>query len=125
MLAGLTPQQFLMRATDVPSERTLLDVAPGMPAVPLLAKLYQESDLYAPGHVARVNPATATAHGIEDGTHVVLHTRCGTGRPLLRVDATVAPGLVRINAAPPPGGTGTAIRLCNDVALSGAEIRRA
>jgi hypothetical protein len=121
----MNPEEFLRRAASAPTPGTLLEVGSGMAPVPMLAKLYQESDLYARGDVARVNPATAEAQGIGDGSKVVLQTRCGTGKPAVRLDPAVAPGLVQIEALPPPDGKGTALRLCDDVAFSDVEMRRA
>lgn len=123
LLGGLTPEEFLARAASVPNGETLLEVSAGMAPVPMLAKLYQESDLYARGDVARINPATA--RGCADGAAVVLQTRCGTGKPVVRLDSTVAPGLVQIDALPPGDGKGTAMRLCDDLTFSKAELRRA
>jgi hypothetical protein len=125
MLAGLSSQEFARQAASIPDDATMLAVEASVAPVPMLGKLYRESNLFARADVARINPATAVEQGLSQDKPVLVTTRCGSGNPTVRFDAAVGPGLVQITAMPPAGGKGTAIRLCEDLKPSRVELRRA
>jgi menaquinone reductase, molybdopterin-binding-like subunit len=118
MLAGTAPTEFTRHETWLSVEAT---VAP----VPMLGKLYRESKLYTRGDVALLNPVTAAHHELVEGNAVRVSTACGSGTPRVQLDPTIGPGIVQINATPATSGKGTALRLCENLALSKAELRRA
>ena len=103
MLAGIPPQRFLER---VPEGRTIVSVGTVMPPVPMLAKLYQESDLYAGAARLRMHSSTAGAYQLEDAAKAVVQTRCGSGVASVRIDETVAPDTIHVEGEP-------ALRLCD------------
>lgn len=67
---------------------------------PILSKLYRESGLRDGEGAAVVHPATARAYHLIAGSRAGVTTRCGTCTVQLRVDASVAPGVVEVAAGP-------------------------
>lgn len=66
-------------------------------SLPLMTKLYQESGLYAPAALARINPVTARA---KTGTRVIVETAHGEVIRELLNDPAVMPGVIEVTVAP-------------------------
>ncbi|MDZ4797369.1 MAG: molybdopterin-dependent oxidoreductase [Bryobacteraceae bacterium] len=69
----------------------MLAVRSGMPPVPLLGKLYQESELYAAAGIVRMNPVA----GMAEGTRVELRNAFGSGNASVRLDASLPAGVMQ------------------------------
>jgi menaquinone reductase, molybdopterin-binding-like subunit len=69
---------------------------------PIMSKIFQESNLRAPGGTLLLNPATASAIGIADRSIVLVKTALGSVKAQLLVDASVMPGVARIAVGPLP-----------------------
>ncbi|MBS1874384.1 MAG: hypothetical protein JSU00_14300 [Acidobacteria bacterium] len=67
-------------------------------SLPLMTKLYQESGLYAPTSLARVNPETAAQAGLKSGARAVIDTAYGSAWREVLVDPAVMPGVVEVSA---------------------------
>jgi anaerobic selenocysteine-containing dehydrogenase len=122
LLDGMAPAEIvnvLSKASAGPSAAAIGSV---MPVVPMLAKLYQESDLYPAPGALQMNPETARTHGLDDGVRASVRTDSGSGTATVRLDDTAPPGLIQISGAP-------ALRLCDgraqDWRLTAANVRRA
>lgn len=79
-----------------------LAAAAGAVVSPVLNKLYRESELRAGSRQAALNPATASALGLADGSAAELSTVHGTRRVTILHDASLPPGLVRLASGPGP-----------------------
>jgi anaerobic selenocysteine-containing dehydrogenase len=75
-------------------------------AAPLSTKLYQESGLFTPSAMARMNPETAAALGLRSGAAIVIDGLYGVSRRTLMVDPAVMPGVVE--------ATGDIADICTD-----------
>ena len=84
----------------VRSERPKLTLMPivmrSYDATPLITKLYQESALYTPGTLARINPETARSLSLKTGDSAVLETALGSATRSVLVDPAVMPGVVEV-----------------------------
>jgi hypothetical protein len=69
----------------------------GAAVSPLMAKLYQESDLRAQPGIAAIHPESAIRNGLEDGARAMLETPDGRCAVRLSVDASVSPGSIQIS----------------------------
>jgi anaerobic selenocysteine-containing dehydrogenase len=69
-------------------------------ASPLMAKLYQESDLRPRPDQALVHPETGQAHGLADRSPAVVETRSGSRNVGIRFDEGVMPGVIEVAAGP-------------------------
>lgn len=89
----------------MPPRTQLVTVAEGRPLIllvnsnpdetlPLMSKLYQESGLYPPSTIARINPQTATQFGLSNGSKIVVDTVFGSRQRETLVDPAVMPGVV-------------------------------
>lgn len=67
-------------------------------SLPLMTKLYQESGLYTPTSLARVNPQTAAQAGLKTGSRAVIETSHGSASRDVLVDPAVMPGVIEVAA---------------------------
>jgi hypothetical protein len=88
-------------ASDLP----LVVALTGMPGAtglvsPLMSKLYQESNLRLGRNRAALNPASAAACGVGEGSRAMLQTLLGK-RPIeVTLSASTPPGVVEVGASP-------------------------
>ncbi len=66
--------------------------------LPLMTKLYQESGLFTPSTLARINPESAARASLKSGTRVVIETAHGSAEREVLVDPAVMPGVVEVAA---------------------------
>ena len=112
LLAGIAPDEILtaLKSAEEPSDSlvleytgTKMELSAGQ-STPLLAKIYQESDLRDAGSVARVHPETAAAAGVRSGERIALRTEAGSRTFTLRTDPLVGRRLIRVSCAPGEAG---------------------
>jgi hypothetical protein len=88
-------------ASDLP----LVVALTGMPGAaglvsPLMSKLYQESNLRLGRNRAALNPASAAACGVGEGSRAVLQTLLGRRPIQVTLSASTPPGVVEVEASP-------------------------
>lgn len=112
LLAGVTADEILiaLKSAEQAGDSlvleytgTKMELSAGQ-ATPLLAKIYQESELRDAGSIARVHPETAAAAGLSGGERIALKTEAGSRTFTLRTDPLIGRRLVRVSCA--PGETG-------------------
>ncbi len=77
---------------------------------PLLSKVYQESDLRAPGNSAAIHPGTSEHLNLKHGDRALLTTACGSCPVEVLVDKGVMPGVISAVIGPTVGSIGAAPR---------------
>jgi hypothetical protein len=86
----LTPQQLKLQIhSDRASDTT-----------PLQTKLDQESGLYTPPAIARLNPETARGLNLQNGVNALLETKHGSATRQVLLDPAVAPGIIEVAVTP-------------------------
>jgi anaerobic selenocysteine-containing dehydrogenase len=108
--------------TDAQRPFTLLVYNTPDETAPLSTKLYQESGLYTPSALARMNPESATRVGLTSGAAIYVETLYGSSQRKLLTDPAVMPGVVE--------ATGDIADICTDGSNStwrsvAANVRRA
>ncbi len=115
LLNGIEPAAFrtaLERSASAPGSR--LAIGEALAPAPMLGKLFQESDLFSGGDAVRVNPADGHSKALAEGAAASVATPGGTGRAFVRLDPSLAPGMIVIDPGPAGrNGKGTALALCD------------
>ncbi len=101
-----SPPPEVQFITDAHRPFTLLVHRAPDEAAPLATKLYQESGLYTPSSLARINPSTAARIGLTNGGPILIETMFGSSRRQLLTDPAVMPGVVE--------ATGDIADICTD-----------
>ncbi len=71
---------------------------------PLLSKVYQESGLRDSPAMAAISPQSASVFGLTDGCKVRVETACGSAPAIVKIDASVMPGVVQASIGPERAG---------------------
>ncbi|MGA9405636.1 MAG: molybdopterin-dependent oxidoreductase [Bacteroidota bacterium] len=67
---------------------------------PIMTKVYQESNLRHTSRQALLNPITAKAYGLSDGTLMLIETKSGSAKIEARFNASVMPGVIQVEVGP-------------------------
>jgi menaquinone reductase, molybdopterin-binding-like subunit len=90
---------------------------------PIMSKIFQESNLRAPGGTLLLNPATASAMSIADRSIVRISTARGSVKAQLLIDASVMPGVARVAVGPLPNRTPVTEELGMSAVLGLCDLR--